>query len=779
MLALVLLGARQGERPQLEASVDEDRVSVGEELTYTLRAVSHSPVPMQVTVAPLNGLEIVARSERTEVGLGGGPMRTTVLEMRLRAVRPGHWEIGPARAVQGRDTVEVGPVLVDVTASRAATASTLSPRLRRLLDRAAPPPRGQPAVDLLVSADTVLAGEQVDVVTAAWFPRDLRLQLRRPPTLQPPVIDGVWSFPQTTPSGIAATRNLRGRWYDLFVSHQVVFPLVPGTMGIPRATLKYSTPVALQFFSQEERFALSSRADTLVVRPLPAAGRPATFSGAIGSRLALERRVDPPTASVGEGVAVELRLTGEGNTALWPNPELRWPANVRAYLERVDEEVGVPEGRVGGTKTFRYLVVPDSAGALALPAVAYAYFDLAADRYQELAVPAAPLPVASRGESAAAAALPPALVRGDRPALAWSVAHAVPDWGWLAVLALPPLLLALRGRRPTRPKRRRWVEARSDLRSAEEALDDLVQALAPDPDRRFGAALAAAVRAAGADADLAARVTAVRERLLARRYGPAAPAAEDARLAAEAHEVVRRLGGSLRGWRGRGATVLLLLGVAGARALAAQNPAPEQLYESGALHAAADGFARRAAAEPAVAAHWYDLGATYYRLGAVGRAEAAWLRARRLAPREPSVRRALELTPPPDVASARWAWSPPVTPEELLVLGALGWLAGWIGWILRPRARERWLVLLVFAGAAVLGGLSLRAWYRRPLAIVLDPATLRLSPHGRAPALAPLDGGSAVRVVGRAPGWVLVRAAGGREGWIPAAAVAAVAAVGG
>jgi len=175
-----------------------------------------------------------------------------------------------------------------------------------------------------------------------------------------------------------------------------------------------------------------------------------------------------------------------------------------------------------------------------------------------------------------------------------------------------------------------------------------------------------------------------------------------------------------------------------------------------------------------VAGHWYNLGATYYRLGAEGRAEAAWLRARRLAPREPAVRRALELTPPPDVASARWAWSPPVTPDELLVLGALGWLAGWVGWVLRPRARERWLVLMVFAGAAVLGGLSLRAWYRRPLAIVLVPATLRLSPHGSAPALAPLDGGSAVRVVGRAPGWVLVRAAGGPEGWVPDGAVAAV-----
>ncbi len=771
---LLIAALLQGERPQLEASVDEDRVSVGEELTYTLRAISHSPVPMQVSLTPFNGLEIVARSERTEVGFGGGPIRTTVLEIRLRAVRPGHWQIGPATAVQGTDTVETGPVIVDVAANRTATASTLSPRLRRLLERAGVPPAGQPTVDLLVSTDTVRVGEQVDVATAAWFPRDLRLQLRRPPTLQPPVIDGVWSFPQTTPSGIAATRNFRGRWYDLFVAHQVVFPLVAGTIGIPRATLKYSTPVALQFFSQEERFALSSRADTLVVLPLPEAGRPASFTGAVGAHLTLDRHVDPPSATVGEGVAVELRLSGDGNTALWPNPELTWPEDVRAYLERVDERVTTTEGRVGGGKTFRYLVVPDSAGALALPAVRYAYFDLAADRYQELTVAAASLAVSARGESAAAAALPPALMSGDRPALAWSLAHAVPDWAWLLLLALPPLLLSIRIRWPIRKPRRAAAIPRSDLRSAEEALDQLVQALAPDPDRRFGPALAAAVRAAGADAELARRLTAVRERLLARRYGPAAPAAGDATLAAEVHEVVRRLGGSLAAGRRRGVATLLVLAAFGATTLVAQSPAPEQLYEQGSLHAATEAFGLRAASAPAVGGHWYNLGAAYYRMGERGRAEAAWLRARRLDPRAPAVRRALELTPPADVASARWMWSPPVTPEELLLPGAIGWIVGWLGWILRPRARERWLVLLVFAGTAVLGGLGLRAWYTRPLAVVLDDATLRLSPHGRAPALAPVEAGTAVRLVRRVPGWILVEAAGGREGWLTDAAVAAI-----
>ena len=113
-------------------------------------------------------------------------------------------------------------------------------------------------------------------------------------------------------------------------------------------------------------------------------------------------------------------------------------------------------------------------------------------------------------------------------------------------------------------------------------------------------------------------------------------------------------------------------------------------------------------------------------------------------------------------------------PEELLLLGALGWIAGWLGWTLRPRVRERWLVLLVFSAAAVLAGLALRSWLREPLAIVLERTTLRLSPHGLAPTVASLESGSAVRILRHSPGWVMVEAPGAQRGWLADEAVAAV-----
>jgi hypothetical protein len=752
--------------------VDQDRVSIGDEFVYTVRAVSHSSDPMDVTVAPFNGFEIISRSERTEVSLSGGPTRTTVVEFRLRALRPGRWPIGPARASQGRHVTEAAALVVDVDASGAAAAPALNPRLHALLERAPPPPRGKAAVALIVSADTVSVGEQIDVVTTAWFPRDLRLQLRRPPTLQPPVIDGVWSYPQAAPAGIAATRNIEGSAYDLFVSHQVVFPLVAGTIVIPGAMLKYSTPLALQFFSQEERFALTSPPETLLVRPLPTGGKPADFTGAIGTGLKMERRVSPATTRPGEGVAVELLLNGEGNTALWPPPEIHWPSGARAYVDRVEEQVSTVGGRIGGLKTFRYLVVPDSAGPLPLPAVNYAYYDLGVHSYRTTSLAGSSVPVATSGETATSMALPPALLPGGLPPLSSRLAQAVPTWLWIAGFLLPPLIVLGRGKLRYRRKRRSTPPP-TELRTAEQRLDALIEELVPDPNQRSRPGLAAAVRAAGADTETASRVAAVREHLLARRYGPPGPAAEDSALISEIEEVARRLGGSLRGWRGA-AAILFLISTIGARNATAQTPAPEGLYEAGALRAAAEGFARRAELEPSVPAHWYNLGAAYYRLGAKGRATAAWVRARRLAPRQPSIVRAMRLTPEPDPTSARWLWSAPMTPQELLLIGACGWLLGWVGWIWRPRFRDRWAILLAFSAGAALAGTALGAWYRRPVAVVLDQTTLRLSPHGRAPTISPLDEGGAVRMVRTIPGWILVQAPGGREGWVPSDAIAAI-----
>ena len=244
--ALWLLVALQGPPLNLEARVDRVRLATGEELTLTVRARTRSAEPVGLTLPALTGFAIVGSREVTEVSLEGtlGPTRTTTRELRLRAERAGTLVIGPVRARQAARTVATEAIAIAVDSAATGVAAALSPPARRLIAAAAPPARNDRVVlAVILPSDTVLAGAQLDVLAAAWFPRSLRTRLRRAPILTLQTPEGVWSYPGAAPSDVVASRLVRGGWMDLYVAHQVVFPLVAGRVTIPTATVEYGVPV--------------------------------------------------------------------------------------------------------------------------------------------------------------------------------------------------------------------------------------------------------------------------------------------------------------------------------------------------------------------------------------------------------------------------------------------------------------------------------------------------------------------------------------------------------
>lgn len=777
MIALLLAVAlQQGSTLVGEIRSDFDRIPVGGEVVLTVRAQSGSSDPIQISLPPLAGLELVARSERSEVSAGTVLGRITVLELRLRGSMPGKWRVGPAKIRQGKTVVETDPLEIEVTGtvgSTTATASSIGPNVQRLLAKSRPPRTGQDAsVAIILSAGSAFAGEQVDVVTAAWFPRELRLQLRRPPTVQTPSIDGVYSYPQRSPTGIAASRQVDGRWFDLFVVHQIVFPLTPGRLRVAPATLHYSVPLAFQFFSQEERYAVHSEPVWLEVKPLPAAGRPAAFAGGVGHGLTIERNLTPRSGRAGEPFTVDIVVRGEGNVPLWPPPTLEWPSHLRAYSEKVNDAIDTRGGRLGGAKTFRYLVIPDSARTAGLPTLVYSYFDPVTRSYASAQAPPVSYLVAPARDVAVSRASPAALQLDRRPVAAHRLLSGLPPWLVLTFLLAPPLLVLLPRRLPGRTRRAPVASRKVDpVAQAEEELSRTLAGLVPRLPNFEGEKLESALRSAGIETGTARRAVEVRERVRAARYGPAGSLDRKAILA-ETREMIDRLAPAGAAGRTRRAITagLLLVALGPVRSGFAQTTmSPEVLYERGALSSAASAFAERARLEPDVPAHWFNLGASRFRMGAAGSALAAWTRAERLAPRDPSIRRSLRLVPVPEDRSARALWVPPVTPEELLLAAGMLWIAGWTGFAFTRQ--HRWLMVvvggLVCAGAA--GGLGL--WYRRPLGIVTSDNALALSPHELAPAVVAVQVGSVVTVLQRERGWTMVREVGGKIGWLPLASV--------
>jgi oxygen tolerance protein BatD len=768
--ALALL---QGGAPSATAMVDRTRVSTGDQLTLTVRARTRSAAPITLVLPALTGFAIVGSREVTEVTIGGAgsPVRMTTRELELRAERPGALVIGPVRIRQGGREVATAPFTVTVDSAATALTTRLSPIARSLIEAAPPPARtDRVALTVIIPSDSVLVGEQLDVIATAWFPRELHNRLRHAPILTMQTPEGVWGYPGAAPSDVAASRLVRGQWMDLFVAHQAVFPLAAGRVFVPPATVEYAVPATFSIFSREERYSLRSDSVPVVVLALPDGGRPAGDQKVVAQGLHVDVLVEPTEGRVGEPIDVAASLSGVGNVALWPEPVIHWPAGFRAYAGETGMRVTPRDGRIAGTKTFHYLVVPDSVGSFVLPEVRYPYYDLVAGAY--VAGTGAPrtVAVAAGTEPRAARALP-ALAVGGTEAWTSELARDLWPWGWLALLVGAPLVAWLWRRReePERGEAAAPVLARTTrLGRLERAFHTALASQVPNAEAVDGDGLARALRASGIERAVADHVMRLRDRLRAVRYGPHGPG-DAAELAAELEQVLHVLGADPAGQRRRaGVAVGLLLLVVLPAAGHAQAPRAEALYEAGALRAAADSFAARAAAEPRVAAHWYNLGATLYRAGADGKATIAWLAAARLAPRDQNIARTRALLPPPDQASEALLASGFATPAEWALAAGFAWICFWVAVATR---RERGVLLTLALLSAAPAVLALREHMRRtvPLAVVVNPGTsVRVAPFGGASLASTLGAGATLLIERRYAGWVEVRRSDGVHGWVEA-----------
>lgn len=625
----------------------------------------------------------------------------------------------------------------------------LSPRARAMLDRFPLPRNGEVSIATHFSTDTAWFGEQVELVTAAWFPRDLRNRLRHTPNLLPPALSGLWSVQSQANMAMAATRMVGGQLYDLFVAHQTLFPLGGGKITVPPAVLTYSVPASLSFFAPEQRKTLSSRPATLVIRAIPARLVSDLGSGPTAHNVRVTWRGVNGTITAGTPTRIEVALVGEGNIALWPTPEIIWPAGVRVYPDRTEERAMDFNGRRGGEKRFRYTVVADSEGVLSLPRLRYPYFDPGS----------AEVIVASAGAEALVV-LPGKGVAAMRRALPISDDEEVPiasqlieqaPWAPIVLLLLPPLLLLVRRRRrPVRP-----VVAAP--RSPETELRDLLGTRGEASPE----SVVPVLRKRGVPREDAEGVRQWLTAASRRRYGP--PGSELTPPPAPLARVLKRLRSAMR------LTPLLMLLLLG-RVSAQRSGDGVSHYRAGDYQNAAASFQAATRLAPHAVGAWRNLAAARWLAGDDVGAAAAWVRALELAPRDPVTR--AEWTGaggiPADVRSL--APLVPLSRDELGLLALLGWLLAWGAGALRAR-RTAAVIAVVALGVAAAALLRTRVESEQRV-LLRQGATIRVSPHPAAPSLG--DGAiwSLARVQQQRDGWLLVRLDGGRRGWLPGTAVA-------
>lgn len=394
----------------VEASVSATRIGLDDDLQLTVSihgdATGRAGSP---ELPSFDGFRVAGRSTSTSVQIINGERSSTrSVIYHLLPQAEGKHVIGPIRVDYQGEEHFTDPIEVEVVPG--SVAPSPSPR------RGSPDPfdtwspfgrrRNDPkeAAEIFVTAELskkeAFVGEQVMLTYKLYTQAPLLgLQMDREPSYT-----GFWAekIPsEREPEGRPA--EIDGKPFHVAEIRKVVlFPTRPGKLAIEPATFSMAVrlsgdPFDSFFLRASEDIRRSTKALTLDVKPLPSAGRPRDFSGAVGV-FTLSAQLNKEQTNAGEPVTLSVVLEGKGNLRTLEPPEIPALPGFRVYDPKTEESLQATAAGFAGEKRWEYVLVPDAAGRHRLGPLDFTYFDPGEQRY--VAVDAGPLTLEVLGASA-------------------------------------------------------------------------------------------------------------------------------------------------------------------------------------------------------------------------------------------------------------------------------------------------------------------------------------------------------------------------------------------
>lgn len=132
--------------------------------------------------------------------------------------------------------------------------------------------------------------------------------------------------------------------------------------------------------------ALKSNTVTVNIAPLPSAGKPVDFTGAVGD-FSLKAGIDHNQVKANEAITYRFTVSGSGNLSLIEKPSITFPPDFEVYDPKIVDNINSTSSGISGSRTFEYLLIPRVQGDFTIKAVPFTYFDLSKRSYVTLATP--------------------------------------------------------------------------------------------------------------------------------------------------------------------------------------------------------------------------------------------------------------------------------------------------------------------------------------------------------------------------------------------------------
>lgn len=375
----------------VRATVEPGTVEVGAQAVLTIVVEGKFRRGGSPELPPLGDIEVFESGTSQSFSFVNGQAHSSLTFHYVLAPRKeGSYRIEPIRYAVGDKIYTANPVALMVVAGGAAVSpppSAGSPGQPE--ERGATPSATESIfVAASVDRDTVYVNQQV--TWSLGYYTDGRVELLRSPNYSPPNAEGFWV--EDLPPQSKYYRTLHGRQYLVSEIKRGYFPTAPGNYKIGEARVDIVIDNVNRrgtfddFFGRRGGFgeprALTTDPKTVVVLPLPSAGKPAGFGGTVASHLTVSIVADKQVVQVGEPINVSVEINGVGNMRTISPPSLAGLSQFKVYESGSSSDSFKKDYVVSGRRKFDFVVVPQVEGAFKIPAVRVPYFDPASKVYQ-------------------------------------------------------------------------------------------------------------------------------------------------------------------------------------------------------------------------------------------------------------------------------------------------------------------------------------------------------------------------------------------------------------
>jgi hypothetical protein len=388
----VILAAASAHAQRFEATVPSENITLDQnvELTVTLERDGSQPFESyRAPQAPDFDLLHTGTSEQMQFATVNGKQSVRMVEQHVYVFKPkkkGALTIAPATVRIAGQELRTRNLVIHVGAplKNAISSAQQSGQQAPAQPLGTPPPVPESLraddelfVDARVDKPKLYVGQQL---TASWYLYTQSEILKYRPLAEPKHED-FWNEDLFVPtSHLAWDRSIiKGHEFAVaLLLRKALFPLKAGKLTITPLEAEATTLRTAFYASASDT--RKSKALTVEVLPLPAAGRPSDFQAANVGHFELASTVDRSQVKAGEAVTWKLTVSGTGNIRNVRLPAIERIDGFRVY-EPTTKQTIEPGEQVRGAKTYTYLLLPQRGGTLALPAVDLPYFDPESGKY--------------------------------------------------------------------------------------------------------------------------------------------------------------------------------------------------------------------------------------------------------------------------------------------------------------------------------------------------------------------------------------------------------------